>query len=805
MGSLFSTQKQKSYQSNSVSLPAWMSDDLQGLSQGAISNSTNPYPTWQGPASIGMTPEQQQAEQQTAGIAGYQPTTVSTTGLPGMDLSGYLNPYTQNVIDTSNAQIDRATQQSQQQASGQAALAGAFGGDRAAVEQATLASQGNLNKAQVDANLYNQNFINAQQQAQTDLGRQLTADTTNAGLGLQGAQLDLSAANQLFGQGAVDQGYQQAGLSFEQNQNLQQATWPMQQLQAASGIVTGSAPLFATQNTVATTPGPSMFAQLLGLGASAGGAAMGGGGLASGGIADYAHGGQVIEGEFEEVPETGWMPHEVRLVVARLRPGQYNAGGEVIDGLPTDYPEPEVPQFAPLFRLPQVLPSDPEGMGIEGQAMANSALSRRIRRNPTAAANDAQPLPSRALDFVPAQGFGDEPAGIAAAVPTAPAPAPAPDGIDQAVPPAPTAAEPPAPGAPLPLPPPPASFPTMAPRPMLRRAAGATLAPAMPGDDPNAHLPQGIAAMAKPAAAPGFAGGDEVSKPSGNTEEDDGGGILGWARRHLVPDRNPELGNFLLSTGAGIMASRSPFPLVAVGEGLQAGIAARRQYQTQQAQQQERKATYLERRDERLTRAEDRDLDRAARTESQRQALEQRREQAQQASTLRLQLAQLQHSGQGASGEARDMANRLRMLEIENRQAASQEAQAARREREARGVQDSANQEENRLRDDLRAEAMAQRPINRQLTELTGHATPDPLTADQVRQINQAARERVAELHPRSQQARSWASEVLPRERWESIKGLNASDLEAAFVRNGVPEPERQRIRRAADILRHQQ
>ena len=757
MGDLFSTQKQKSYQSNSVSLPGWMQDDLSGLASRAISASGNAYPTWQGPAAIGMTPEQEAAQGTTASIAGYQPNAVNTTGLPGIDLSGYLNPNTQYVIDAANTDIDRATDQAKQKASGQAAVAGAFGGDRAAIEQAELAGQGIRAKASTSANLRQQAFQNAQQMAETDIGRQLTADTTNAGLGLQGAQLDLSAANQLFGEGAVDQGYQQAGLNFQQNQNLQQATWPMQQLQAASGIVTGSAPLFATQNTVATTPGPSMFAQLIGLGASAGGAAMGGGGLARGGIADLAHGGAVIEGEIEEAPDASWMPHEVSHALAALRPRRYADGGEVeyLDDRPSRGAPREMISTAE-DRLP---PADKYTGTLPGVLPVYAAPA-------PAALPEPEPMGIAAAAAPSAGTWPEEATGPAGALPV----------------------------------PPPAGVPPQ--RLGIARAAPVPPAALVPGDDPNPHLPQGIAAMALPEAAHVDGGMGDVP-PAGGTEE--GGGILGWARRHLVPERNPELGNFLMSTGAGIMASRSPFPLAAVGEGLQAGLAARRQDQAHQAQRQDRKATFLERRDEQLARAEDRDLDRAARTEAQRATIEQRREQAREAAELRLHLAQMQRAGAGTSAEARDTANRLRLMEIENRKAAGEEAATARRDRENRGVQDSANQEENRLRDDLRAEALAQRPVNRQLTELTGRATPDPLTAEQVRQINQAARERVAELHPRSHQARSWASEVLPRERWDSIKGLAASDLEVAFVRNGVPEPERQRIRRAADILRQQQ
>ena len=137
----------------------------------------------------------------TAGITGFAPSQVSAGSLGSTDLSPYLNPFTQDVIDTTGADIDRSTGIAQEQAKGNAAAVGAFGGDRQGIEQAEIAGQGIRAKANVGAQLRAQNFGQAQAAATGDISRALTADTQNQMAGIQGAGLNLSAAGQLFGQG----------------------------------------------------------------------------------------------------------------------------------------------------------------------------------------------------------------------------------------------------------------------------------------------------------------------------------------------------------------------------------------------------------------------------------------------------------------------------------------------------------------------------------------------------------------------------------------------------------------------------
>ena len=160
---------------------------------------------------------------------GYDPATAQAQTAEG-GIGTYMNPYTQQVIDTSMADLERQRQMQQNQLGAQATQAGAFGGSRQGVAQAltneAFARQGGqlaaglrqqgyqtaLGAAQADVNrqmqaaLANQAAYNAAQQFGQNLG--LTAQQANQQAGLQGAQLRMGAAGQLgnlsqtgFGQG----------------------------------------------------------------------------------------------------------------------------------------------------------------------------------------------------------------------------------------------------------------------------------------------------------------------------------------------------------------------------------------------------------------------------------------------------------------------------------------------------------------------------------------------------------------------------------------------------------------------------
>lgn len=161
---------------------------------------------------MSYAPQQVQAQQ--AAAQGYTPQTIA-----GQDMSAYMNPYTQQVIDQSMADLERQRQMQTNNLGFSATQAGAFGGSRHGVAEA-LTNEGFARQGgQLAANLRNQGYGQALQTAGQDVGfmnqagqfgaaAQNAASLANAGFGmqaglanqnagLQGAQLNLSAANQM--------------------------------------------------------------------------------------------------------------------------------------------------------------------------------------------------------------------------------------------------------------------------------------------------------------------------------------------------------------------------------------------------------------------------------------------------------------------------------------------------------------------------------------------------------------------------------------------------------------------------------
>lgn len=122
----------------------------------------------------------------------------------------YMNPYTQQVIDAANTNIDRNLAQTQNATNSQAVAAGAYGGTRQAVANAENARDANQLKAQTSAGLLSDAYTNAQNAFQADQGRSLAAQQSNQQAGLSAG---LTAAQQSL---AAQEANQQAGLAGQQ-------------------------------------------------------------------------------------------------------------------------------------------------------------------------------------------------------------------------------------------------------------------------------------------------------------------------------------------------------------------------------------------------------------------------------------------------------------------------------------------------------------------------------------------------------------------------------------------------------------
>ena len=207
----------------------------------------------------GASPLQQQAEQLSTGLGGYQPFLQAAQAATGPQAyQQYMSPYQQSVIDTTLQQYDIQAQKGLPMLAAQAIQQGAYGGGREGVQRAEYQTQSDLNRALLEAQLRQQGFGQAQQLAQQQYNQQLgLAGQTQ---GLLGSQISGISAL-----GAQQQAQQQALLSAQQQLAQKQAYQP---LEAAQIYGAGIAPLIAGypgRETVTQMPSPSGLQTALGV------------------------------------------------------------------------------------------------------------------------------------------------------------------------------------------------------------------------------------------------------------------------------------------------------------------------------------------------------------------------------------------------------------------------------------------------------------------------------------------------------------------------------------------------------------
>ena len=186
-------------------LPQWQEDFIreQILPRG-IEIADTEYTPYTGETIAGMTPTQQQALSgfgglnmggetygQAAGVqqglTGFRPSRMGAEGQVGVnqlattDLGAYMDPYTQNVIDLGQQDIERQRQMASNALGAQAEAAGAFGGSRQAVQEGVLAGEALRQAGALSAQQRQQAFTQALQSGQFDIGNVQQARALQSG------------------------------------------------------------------------------------------------------------------------------------------------------------------------------------------------------------------------------------------------------------------------------------------------------------------------------------------------------------------------------------------------------------------------------------------------------------------------------------------------------------------------------------------------------------------------------------------------------------------------------------------------
>src|SRR5579871_4305682 len=206
--------------------------------------------------------------QQAAGLA-----TGAANPLTQGQIQNYLSPYTQDVVNATQAQFNNQNQQQQAALTGNTIAQGALGGNRAGVAQGVLAGQQQLAQAPVIAGLENAGYQNAlTTAAQQYQGNPLAAANSIANFGISGQNAALAGANSQLSAGTLEQQTQQAQDTAAYQQFLQQQAYPFQTAQYYANI---AAPIAAAEGTTSsgqtTGPAPNSLNTILGgLGAGVG-------------------------------------------------------------------------------------------------------------------------------------------------------------------------------------------------------------------------------------------------------------------------------------------------------------------------------------------------------------------------------------------------------------------------------------------------------------------------------------------------------------------------------------------------------
>tara|TARA_R100000700_G_scaffold12419_1_gene17708 strand:+ start:295 stop:1230 length:936 start_codon:yes stop_codon:yes gene_type:complete len=237
----------------------------------------------------GFTPDQREAVTKTReGVGTFAPflqgadrAITDAIGRPSIDqtfgaqgIASFMNPFTQNVIDTTLADIGRQGQIAQNQLAAQSVGQGAFGGSRQAIAQNELASNILDQQARTAGQLRAAGFESALQQARNLADAQIRERSLlgqlagqQAGLGGLQQQLQQQDVASLLGIGSLQQGQAQALLDAARQGDLQQAYEPFQRLGFFSDILRG-VPTASQTVTATTAPTPSLLSQIGGVAAT---------------------------------------------------------------------------------------------------------------------------------------------------------------------------------------------------------------------------------------------------------------------------------------------------------------------------------------------------------------------------------------------------------------------------------------------------------------------------------------------------------------------------------------------------------
>ena len=263
---------------NTPTIPDWYSKAQQEMA-GKLTTMPLTAPQYTQPLAAGISENEQSgvgmADQATGAWAPQFANAVNTAtrtalSVPETDLSAYMNPYVQNVLDPTLRTLNQNFDAQKNSLNAAAASRGAFGGSR----NSLMMGLNDENRARALGEATNKGFSDAFNYA-TDTSlkdRAQLLGTANSLSSMAGDyQRMLSGdVNQLMSTGAAERGIKDNLYNKQYTDYLNQLKYPLDAVGAYSSGLSAVAPkVYAnTVNTVATGAEPNMWSNLLGAGAT---------------------------------------------------------------------------------------------------------------------------------------------------------------------------------------------------------------------------------------------------------------------------------------------------------------------------------------------------------------------------------------------------------------------------------------------------------------------------------------------------------------------------------------------------------
>ena len=226
-----------------TSVPGYQEDAYKKLYGMGEKVAQLPFTLYTGPQVAGFNPDQLAGFDATRNMFGqsmaFDPRgQLAEMGLEPLKVNSFYNPFQEQVIDNTMADLNRGRQLQIQSDQDSAIGRGAFGGSRSAVLEAETNRNFADRAGNVAANLRQQGFDSSVNNAMAD--RNFRSGINQGLLGDQYRNLGF-----LSNIGAQQQGLQQGAMDAGYNEFMRASQYPYQQLQAYQGAVTGVPGLFS--------------------------------------------------------------------------------------------------------------------------------------------------------------------------------------------------------------------------------------------------------------------------------------------------------------------------------------------------------------------------------------------------------------------------------------------------------------------------------------------------------------------------------------------------------------------------------